>query len=71
MESVVGAGGCLVIRALCDEYGILLHVDEFMVGFGPTGKMFGFQNYEGRVRWLPAMVSCNLWHSHPHVDDCL
>jgi adenosylmethionine-8-amino-7-oxononanoate aminotransferase len=55
MESIVGAGGCLVmppgymqgIRALCDEYGILLHCDEVMVGFGRTGTLFGFQNYEG------------------------
>jgi len=55
MESVVGAGGCLVmpdgymqgIRALCDKYGILMHCDEVMVGFGRTGEMFGFQHYEG------------------------
>uniref|UniRef100_A0A7S1YC61 Uncharacterized protein n=1 Tax=Grammatophora oceanica TaxID=210454 RepID=A0A7S1YC61_9STRA len=57
MESIVGAGGCLVmpdgymqgIRALCDEYGILMHVDEVMVGFGRTGKLFGFQHYDGVV----------------------
>jgi taurine--2-oxoglutarate transaminase len=55
MESVVGAGGVLVmppgymqgIRAICDKYGILMHMDEVMVGFGRTGKLFGFQNYEG------------------------
>jgi len=63
MESVVGAGGCLVmpkgymqgIRALCDQYGILMHVDEVMVGFGRTGKLFGFQNYDGV---MPDIVSC-------------
>jgi taurine--2-oxoglutarate transaminase len=62
MESVVGAGGCLVmppgymqgVRAICDEYGILMHCDEVMVGFGRTGKMFGFQNYEGV---LPDIIS--------------
>ena len=35
-ESVLGAGGCVVfpdgymqgLRALCDQYGILMHVDE-------------------------------------------
>jgi adenosylmethionine-8-amino-7-oxononanoate aminotransferase len=62
MESVVGAGGCLVmppgymqgVRAICDRYGILMHVDEVMVGFGRTGKMFGFQNYEGV---MPDIVS--------------
>lgn len=55
LESIIGAGGCLVypdgymqgIRALCDKYGILLHCDEVMVGFGRTGKLFGFQHYDG------------------------
>jgi adenosylmethionine-8-amino-7-oxononanoate aminotransferase len=42
------------VRALCDEYGILMHVDEVMVGFGRTGELFGFQNYEGV---LPDIVS--------------
>jgi taurine---2-oxoglutarate transaminase len=63
MESIVGAGGCLVmpdgylqgIRALCDQYGILLHLDEVMVGFGRTGTWFGFQNYDGV---MPDIVSC-------------
>jgi len=56
-ESVVGGGGVLVpppgymqgVRAICDKYGILMHCDEVMVGFGRTGKMFGFQNYEGVI----------------------
>lgn len=55
MESIVGAGGVLImpdnylqgVRALCNKYGILMHLDEVMVGFGRTGKLFGFQNYEG------------------------
>jgi len=63
MESIVGAGGCLImpkgymqgIRAICDKYGILMHLDEVMVGFGRTGKLFGFQNYDGV---LPDIVSC-------------
>jgi len=62
-ESVLGAGGCVVfpngfmqgIRALCDQYGILMHVDEVMMGFGRTGTMFGFQNYEGV---MPDIVTC-------------
>jgi taurine---2-oxoglutarate transaminase len=57
MESIVGAGGCLVmpipymegLRALCNKYGILLHLDEVMVGFGRTGTMFGFQHYNNVV----------------------
>lgn len=63
MESIVGAGGCLImpdgymqgIRAICDKYGILMHMDEVMVGFGRTGKLFGFQNYDGV---MPDIVSC-------------
>lgn len=54
-ESVMGAGGVLIfptsymqgLRALCDKYDILMIMDEVMVGFGRTGKMFGFENYEG------------------------
>jgi taurine---2-oxoglutarate transaminase len=56
-ESIVGGGGVLVappgymqgIRAICDKYNILLHCDEVMVGFGRTGELFGFQNYEGVI----------------------
>ena len=63
MESIVGAGGCLImppgymqgIRAICDKYGILMHIDEVMVGFGRTGKLFGFQNYDGV---MPDIVTC-------------
>lgn len=63
MESIIGAGGCLImpngymqgIRALCDKYGILMHCDEVMVGFGRTGKLFGFQHYEGV---MPDIVAC-------------
>jgi len=62
-ESIQGAGGCVIfpdgflqgVRALCDQYGILMHVDEVMMGFGRTGKMFGFQNYEGV---MPDIVTC-------------
>src|SRR6202040_2485884 len=33
------------VERICRKYGILLHVDEVINGFGRTGKMFGFQNY--------------------------
>lgn len=56
-ESVVGGGGVIIppagymqgVRAICDKYEILLHCDEVMVGFGRTGKLFGFQNYDGVI----------------------
>jgi taurine---2-oxoglutarate transaminase len=56
-ESVIGGGGVIMpppgymqgVRAMCDKYNILMHCDEVMVGFGRTGKLFGFQNYEGVI----------------------
>lgn len=33
------------VERVCRKYGILLHVDEVINGFGRTGKMFGHQHY--------------------------
>ena len=53
MESLQGEGGIHPasedfmkgVRALCDEKGILLILDEIQCGMGRTGKMFAFQHY--------------------------
>jgi len=55
-EPVIGAGGIIPpppdyltkIREICDHYGILLILDEVVTGFGRTGTMFGFQQFDVR-----------------------
>lgn len=52
-EPVQGAGGVNIatdeylkgVRAICDEYGILMITDEVITGFGRTGKFFGIEHY--------------------------
>ncbi len=53
IETVPGTAGVLVpppgylegVRALADEYGIVLIFDEVMAGFGRTGDWFAFQSF--------------------------
>lgn len=52
LETVPGTAGVLVpppgylagVRALCDEFDIVLILDEVMAGFGRTGDWFAWQN---------------------------
>jgi acetylornithine/N-succinyldiaminopimelate aminotransferase len=54
LEPVQGEGGVNAagadyfrgVRALCDERGILMVVDEVQTGLGRTGRWFGFQHYD-------------------------
>jgi 4-aminobutyrate aminotransferase/(S)-3-amino-2-methylpropionate transaminase len=53
VEPVQGEGGFVVapqmfldgVRRLCDEYGIVMVVDEVQTGFGRTGKLFAIEHY--------------------------
>lgn len=53
METVPGTAGILVppagylpgVRALCDEFGIVLILDEVMAGFGRCGSWFAFEQF--------------------------
>lgn len=55
-ETIVGSNGVLIppkgyyqgVRELCDKYGILMVCDEVMAGFGRTGKMFAFENFDAK-----------------------
>jgi 4-aminobutyrate aminotransferase-like enzyme len=54
LEPIQGWAGSIVppdgwiqkIRALCDEFGILLMADEVLTCMGRTGKMFAMQNWD-------------------------
>lgn len=54
METITGSNGVIIppsnylpgVRKLCDEYGIMMICDEVMAGFGRTGKMFAFENFD-------------------------
>jgi taurine--2-oxoglutarate transaminase len=53
LESVVGTNGILVppdgylagVRALCDEFGIMMICDEVMAGFGRCGEWFAVDHW--------------------------
>jgi taurine--2-oxoglutarate transaminase len=53
LETVVGTNGILVpppgylagVRALCDEYGIVMIADEVMAGFGRCGEWFAVDHW--------------------------
>lgn len=53
IEPILGEGGYVVpppgflegVRALCDEHGILLIVDEIQCGMGRTGRWWGYEHF--------------------------
>ncbi|MFK0005277.1 aspartate aminotransferase family protein [Paenarthrobacter sp. NPDC090522] len=54
LETVPGTAGIMVptpeylqgVRALCDEYGIVMILDEVMAGFGRTGDWFALDAFD-------------------------
>ena len=60
-EPVQGAGGVIIppstywpeIRRICEQYGILLVVDEVICGFGRMGKWFGSDFYDLQPDLMP------------------
>ncbi|PWU18794.1 MAG: aspartate aminotransferase family protein, partial [Candidatus Rokuibacteriota bacterium] len=56
MEPVQNSGGCFTppdgywagVRAICDEYGILLCADEVITAFGRLGHWFGSERFDIR-----------------------
>ena len=54
METITGSNGVIIppknylpgVRKSCDEFGIMMICDEVMAGWGRTGKMFAFENFD-------------------------
>lgn len=54
LETIPGTAGIIIppkeyyrgVREICDKYGILLILDEVMVGFGRTGTWFALDQYD-------------------------
>ncbi|MDV6168092.1 aspartate aminotransferase family protein [Flavobacterium sp. DG1-102-2] len=54
LETIQGGAGFIQpendfmkkVRQRCDEVGALMILDEIQPGFGRTGKLFGFENYD-------------------------
>ena len=54
VETITGSNGVIIppdgylkgVRAVCDEFGIMMICDEVMAGWGRTGKMFAFENFD-------------------------
>ncbi|WP_020100495.1 aspartate aminotransferase family protein [Mycobacterium sp. 360MFTsu5.1] len=54
LESIPGTAGIMMpppgylagVRALCDEYGIVMIADEVMSGFGRSGKWFAINHFD-------------------------
>ncbi|MDO4881400.1 MAG: aspartate aminotransferase family protein [Capnocytophaga sp.] len=54
LETIQGGAGFITptndylkkVKKRCEEVGALLILDEIQPGFGRTGKLFGFQNYD-------------------------
>ena len=54
METITGSNGVIIppegylpgVRKICDEFGIMMICDEVMAGWGRSGKMFSFENFD-------------------------
>lgn len=54
LETITGSNGIIIppkgylpgVRKICDEFGIVMICDEVMAGWGRTGKMFAFENFD-------------------------
>lgn len=53
LEPITAGGGVITppegywetIQSICQQYDVLLHIDEVVCGLGRTGKWFGYQHY--------------------------
>jgi putrescine aminotransferase len=85
-EPVQGEAGAIVppddfwprLRALCDEYGVLLIADEVQTGFGRVGEMFGVDLWGVEPDIMTfgkalggGVVACSAFFATPKVWACM
>ena len=82
-EPVQGAGGVILpqddyfprIREICDQYEVLLVVDEVITGFGRTGKWFALDHWGVQPDIVQFAKACDLgllplWRGWRQRPDC-
>ena len=54
LETITGSNGVIIppkgylpgVRKICDDFGIMMICDEVRAGWGRTGKLFAFENFD-------------------------
>lgn len=78
MESIVGAGGCLImleeymqgVWAICDKYGILMHLDEAWLVLDEQKSCLDCQVLAPeQYCWSSAAVDPPLWLENEAISE--
>lgn len=85
-EPVQGEAGAIVpppdfwpgLRALCDQYGVLLIADEVQTGFGRVGEIFGVDLFGVEPDIMTfgkalggGVVACSAFFAKPEIWECM
>ena len=77
METITGSNGVIIppkgylkgVRAICDEFDIMMICDEVMAGFGRTGKMFAFENFNVKPDIVAGVPDSGTAHAVGYANE--